>query len=374
MKKSLKKLGLVITIATSMVLSVGCGKKDEKKMVQEMIDKYSAYCDLADYKGIEYLETKTVITKDDVQYQVDSLLEAYATSTEVTTGTVGDGDTVNIDFLGKVDGVAFEGGSTDGAGYELTLGSGMMIDGFEEQIMGHSVGETFDIYVTFPEEYTEELAGKDAVFTITINSKIDKVYPEYTDAFVAANTEYETIAAYEEYLMTAMTENAKASDDDYNKTAVMTAVIDATTINEYPQQDMQKMIDDTMDQIESQAVSYGYELNDYIVGYYGMSSVDEFEKYVSEVVKSYMSEKIVVCSIAKAENMTVTDEEIAAYKTQMMETLGITDEKAFDESYTAQDVAYYTLADKVVNFLLENGTPVDSTTEATPETATDAAE
>lgn len=363
MKKSLKKLALVLTMTAGLALTTGCNK-DEKKLVEDMVDKYSAYCDLADYKGIEYVETKTVITEDDVQYQVDSLLSTYATSTSVTTGVANDGDTVNIDFLGKVDGVAFEGGSTDGAGYDLTLGSGMMIEGFEEQIVGHSVGETFDINVTFPENYGEpSLAGQDAVFTITINEKIIKEYPEYTDAFVAANTEYKTIAEYEEYLMNAMTENAKESDLNYNKSAVVTAVIDNSTINEFPQQDMQKLIDDTVAQVESQAKSYGYELSDYVIAYYGMSTVDEFKAYVSDLAKSFMTEKIVMCSVAKAENITVTDKEIADFKAYMMEQTGITDEETFDDTYTTEDVAYYALEDKVVEFLLENATPVEATTE-----------
>lgn len=362
MKKNLKKLGLIFTIATSLVLATGCGKKDEKKVVEDMVDKYSAYCTLGDYKGVEYVETKTVITDDVVQYQVDMLLDAYATSTEVTTGTVDDGDTVNIDFVGTVDGVEFAGGSTQGGGYELTLGAGLMIPGFEEQIMGHSVGETFDIFVTFPEDYGEPtLAGQDAVFAITINTKIEKVYPDYTDAFVAANTEYKTVAEYEEYILTAITDNAAKSDLNANKQAIMTLVIDSAEVNEYPQKDMQKLIDDTVAQVETQAASSGYELGDYVVGYYGMGSVEEFEEYVGEIVKSYMTEKIVVCAVAKAENITITDKDIAEYKVIMMEELGITSEESFDENYSAEDLAYYTLAEKVVTYLLDNATPVQAT-------------
>ncbi len=365
MKKSLKKLGLMLTMVAGLALTTGCNK-DEKKLVENMVDKYSAYCDLAtDYKGIEYVETKTVITEDDVQYHVNNLLSAYATSTSVTTGVANEGDTVNIDFLGKVDGVAFDGGSTDGAGCDLTLGSGRMIDGFEEQIIGHSVGETFDINVTFPENYGEpSLAGQDAVFTITINEKIVMEYPEYTDAFVAANTDYDTIAAYEEYLMTAMTEDAKENDLKYNKTAVVTAVVNGSTINELPQQDLQKLIDDTVSQVESQADSYGYELSDYVIGYYGMSSVDEFKSYVSDLAKSFITEKVVICAVAKAENITVSEKEIAEFKTYMMEETGVSDEKVFDETYTTEDVAYYALSEKVIDFLLENGTPVEASTEA----------
>lgn len=361
MKKNLKKLGLVFTIAASLVLTTGCGKKGEK-LVDEMVNKYSGYCTLGEYKGIEYQESKTVITEDDVQYQVNMLLDAYATNTEVTTGVANEGDTVNIDFVGTVDGVAFDGGSTEGQGSELTLGSGTMIEGFEEQIIGHSVGETFDIYVTFPEDYhSADLAGVDAVFSITINSKIEKVYPEYNDAFVAANTDYQTVAAYEEYVLNALTENAATTDDSYNKTAIVTAVINAATINEYPQKDMQKLIDDTVAQVESEAISYGYELDDFVVTFYGMESADAFKQEVSDMVKDYFTERIVLCSIAKAENITVTDKEIAEYKKTMMDSLGITDEEVFAETYSDEDVAYYTLSEKVVNFLVDNATPVQAT-------------
>lgn len=367
MKRNLKKMGIVLSIVACMGMATGCGKKSDKKVVEDMVDKYSACCTLGEYKGIEYEESKTVITDEDVQYYVNSLLDSYATSSEVTSGTVGDGDTVNIDFVGTVDGVEFAGGSTNGAGYELTLGSGMMIDGFEEQIMGHSVGESFDIYVTFPDQYTEELAGKDAVFAIKINSKIEKVYPDYNDAFVAANTEYKTVAEYEESLMTSLTEDAASSDENKNKTAVITAVINASTVNEYPQKDMEKLVDDTVKQVETQAASSGYTLDDYVVGVYGMSSVDSFRSYVGEMVKSFMTEKIVICAVAKAENITVSSKEIADYKKTMMEDTGITDEETFDENYTSEDVAYYALAEKVVDFLLTNASPVQAT-------ATDAAQ
>jgi len=293
-------------------------------------------------------------------------LSTYATSTEVTSGVANMGDTVIIDFVGTLDGVAFEGGTATGC--ELTLGSGQMIDGFEDQIAGHSVGEVFDIFVTFPENYgSADLAGQDAVFTITITSKIDKVYPEYTDEFVATNTGYATIAAYEEYLMNALQEDATQSDEDSNKSKVMTAAVDAATINEYPEQDMKEMIDDTINQVESEAISNGYELIDYLTAYYGYESVEDFKADVEALVESYMKEKIVVCAIAKAEKISVSKDEIEDYKKNMMESLAITDEEVFAGYYSDEDVAYYALAEKVVEHLLEVAKQV-------PATATDAAQ
>lgn len=133
-------------------------------------------------------------TEDEIQAQVESLLEQFVFAQAVTGRSAQDGDIVNIDFAGTVDGVAFTGGTY--SGYDLTLGSGAFIEGFEEQILGHSVGETFDIYVTFPEGYSDStdaegnaivMSGKDAVFTITVNSISEETTPELTDEWVDEN-------------------------------------------------------------------------------------------------------------------------------------------------------------------------------------------
>ena len=133
-------------------------------------------------------------TEDEIQYQVSSLLNQYTTTQQVTGRAAQNGDTVNIDYSGTVDGVAFTGGSY--SGYDLTLGSGTFIDGFEDQIVGHNVGDTFDVNVTFPDGYgdstdaegnTITLSGKDAVFSVTLNSISENTTPELTDEWVDSN-------------------------------------------------------------------------------------------------------------------------------------------------------------------------------------------
>ncbi len=366
MKKGLKKLGLVMSLTMSLTMLSGCNdNKKGKVAVEDMIDKYSTYCVLGDYKGIEYNQTKTVITEDMVQAEIDKMLSQYATTTQVTEGTAEMGDTANIDFVGSIDGVEFAGGSSGGAGYDLVLGSGTMIDGFEEQIMGHSVGETFDIYVTFPEDYgNADLNGQHATFSITINYLLEKQYPDYTDSFVASNTSATSVTEYENMVRTNLEESNAASDENYNKAAVMTAVIEAASIKEYPQKELEELINKTVTQVTDEAASSGYDLETYVTVVYGMKSEEAFKEYIGLLAEDYVTEKIVVCAVAKAENITVTEEEIEEYKSNMMESYGITDEKEFDEYYSAEDVAYYALAENVVEFLLENGTPVEATTEA----------
>ncbi len=360
MKKSIKKIGCALILTMGLSMLSGCGSDEVNQ--DKYIDKYAGYCTLGEYKGVAFDKTQTEVTSEMVQAQVDELLATYTVSEEATTGTVKNGDVVNIDFVGSIDGVEFEGGSTQGAGYELTIGSGSMIDGFEEQIIGHDVGETFDINVTFPDDYgSVELAGRDAVFSITINSLIVKTVPEYNDQFVATYTDYTSVTEYEQSIIDQLTADALEYDAYYNKIAIMSVVVSGTTINEYPEKEMKELIDDTMSDVSEDAAEYGYDLETYVIAKYGMASEEDFRTYISGVVEDYMREKIVVCAIAKAENIRVTDAEVDAYRLEMISNTGLTGEGEFDETYSAEDVVYYALADKVSTFLVENGTPATAT-------------
>ena len=326
MKKKFKKLGAVMALAMGCVLFAGCSKSVNQK---DMLDKYAKCCQLGEYKGIQYDKVETEITDATIDYQVNYLLSNYATYENATTGTAKIGDIVNIDFTGTVDGVAFDGGSTNGAGYELTLGAGKMIPGFEEQIVGHDAGETFDINVTFPEDYgKEDLAGQDAVFEITINSIQVSTLPEYNDEFIAANTDYETVQEYED----AVAESIKENDKSYNLSVIMETVVNNATIEKYPEKELKKYIDKTIETATEEAKSYGYDLGTYVVARYGMASEQAFRDYVAAVTEDFMKEKIVICAIAKAEGITASKDEISEYKKQMMDNLGLT-EKELDKEY-----------------------------------------
>ena len=141
-----------------------------------------------DFGSIALKESDLTPTEDELQQQMDSLLNQYTTSQPVTGRAAQSGDVANIDYTGTVDGVAFTGGTA--TGYDLTLGSGSFIDGFEDQIIGHNVGDTFDVTVTFPDGYgdstdaegnTITLSGKEAVFSVTLNSLSENVIPVLTD-------------------------------------------------------------------------------------------------------------------------------------------------------------------------------------------------
>lgn len=379
MKKQFRALGYVLSLALGMTMLTGCGKKVDGVDQQSMIDKYAAYCDLPDYKGLEYTETKSTVTDADVKSKIDSLLEQYATKTQVKEGTVKEGDNVNIDFVGSLDGEEFEGGNSNGQGYDLTLGSGSMIPGFEDGIIGHKIGETFNIKATFPENYgKDELNGKEADFKITINYKTDTQLPEYNDEFVASYTDAASILEYEDSVRKDLVEQKDESDKSQNESAIMQVLVEKVTYNKYPEQEMQDLIDKSIAQQEQAASSYGYSLGDYVTARYGFQSEDDFRDYVKGLAEDYMKEKIAVCAVAKDAKITVSKEEVDNYKKKIMDYYSYEDESKLNENYSSEDLVYYALAEKVVDFLLENGKPVEATatdaeaqsTEA--ETATDA--
>ncbi len=375
MKKQFRALGYVLSLALGMTMLTGCGKKVDGVDQQGMIDKYAAYCDLPDYKGLEYTETKSTVTDADVKNKIDSLLQQYATKTQVKEGTVADGDNVNIDFVGSIDGVEFEGGNSNGAGYDLTLGSGSMIPGFEDGIVGHKVGETFNIKATFPENYgKDELNGKEADFKITINYLTQTELPEYNDAFVASYTDATSILEYEDSVRKDLVEQYEQSDKSQNESAIMQVLVEKTTYNEYPQQEMQDLIDKSIAQQEQAASSYGYSLGDYVTARYGFSDEDSFRQYIQGLAEDFIKEKIAVCAVAKDTGITVTKEEVDNYKKKIMDYYSYEDESKLEENYSSEDIVYYALAEKVVDFLLENGkgveaTATDATTEATSSDA-----
>ena len=175
---------------------------------------------------------------DEIQTQIDTLLNQYSTTETITDRAAESGDTVNIDYSGSVDGVAFNGGTA--TGYNLVLGSGSFIDGFEDQIIGHNVGDTFDVNITFPDGYgsstdaegnTIELSGKAAVFSVTVNSISRSVVPELTDDWVDSNfgttDDLHTADALRQYFDSALYANNLDN-------AVMNSLLNNSTFKEVP--------------------------------------------------------------------------------------------------------------------------------------------
>lgn len=183
---------------------------------------------LADYENISVPMDEVAATDEEVDNTINSTLESHKVLNDDVSLEIADGDTVNIDYVGTVDGAPFEGGNSGGAGSNLTIGSGAFIDNFEEQLIGHKPGEEITVNVTFPENYDEELAGKEASFAVTIHGIM--VTPELTDEFVANNLADEGVSTADEY-------RAKVKNDYYEEHLgeyLTNYVIENSTVNSYP--------------------------------------------------------------------------------------------------------------------------------------------
>lgn len=261
---------------------------------------------LCDLTGIT-VETSPKLTVDEdmVNSQIDYLRKNYLTETE---DAAKEGDTVNIDFVGKMNGEAFDGGS--GTGYDLVLGSGSFIDGFEDQLIGAKKGEKLEVNVTFPESYPNnpDLAGKPAVFDVTVN-KVSTM-PELTDQWVKEHAEdmgskASDVASFrveQQALLQAQV------DYQYNNTIQQDALQQIVDTSEITVSDaMQKYAEDyVISQEVSTAKQYGHGLAD-MLNMYGMS-VDDFKKEISSYATDYAKQRMVVAAIANEQGIKSSDQ------------------------------------------------------------------
>jgi len=358
----MKKRVIAVLTAVLMTASlVGCGSG---KLSND-------YVTVNKYKGLEVTEVaKNEVSDDSVEQEVQSRLEAAATEQDVTDRAAQSGDWVNIDYTGTMDGTAFDGGSA--TGYDLELGSGSFIgasgdyQGFEDQIVGHKAGDTFDVNVTFPDGYGNDMDGKAAVFKTTLNYIKIPVEAEYNDALVAANTSYKTTAEYEESIRSELKASNEATALTSAQNVVMTNVINKATIENIPAEEVSSLADEIITQLKSQASNYGIDYATFIQYYYGYEDEDSFKEYVNQICQESVKEKKVVCAVAKAENITIDSDDETAYIKKLAEENDAT-EDSVKEQYSSQDLMYYTLADKVMTFLLDNGKKTETTTEAATE-------
>ena len=306
----------------------------------------SEYVTLGEYKGL-------TVEVDPVEVTDEQVMDKIASETKqtLTEGTVEDGDTVNIDYVGKIDGEEFDGGSAEG--YDLEIGSCTFIDGFEDGIIGMQVGETKDLELTFPEDYhSEDLAGKDVVFTVTVNS-ISRV-PELTDEVADSVVEGMTAEAYQESVRQELEDSAKESQKSDAQQKLLQAVYDNATISGYPEENLQYTINRAKNYYEWLASMYGMTLDDYLTNY-GMTQ-DEFMEQIQPVAEEALGEEMTLLAIAEEENIEVSDEEYQAGLARYAEAQGMDDPSKLEEAYGENYIRNSLLQEKVLNFLYENAT------------------
>ena len=302
---------------------------------------------LGEYKGITVEKTIEPVTDEDVEQEIQSALESYPV--EVTNRSVQEGDTVNIDYVGRIDGEEFEGGSDEGA--LLKIGSGQFIEGFEDGLIGASKGETRVLDLTFPQNYTEDLAGKAVEFTVTVNT-INEPLEEPNDEWVAANIEgYYTVEEYKAGIRSEQEENNKQTAEEQMRYTAWTKVVDGCTINEYPETlvEMGKKL--YTRQAETYAQYAGMELKEFIESS-GITQ-EEFDANAEEYGKDVAAQALVNQAICNAEGYTIGDEAYQEAMTNMLAEYGCTEEELIS-AYGQDNVEQSIMMNRVIQLILDN--------------------
>lgn len=287
---------------------------------------------LGQYKGLSVEKVVSEVTEEEVLEELKTVQAKNARTVEVTDRAAELGDVVKMSYEGSVDGVPFEGGQSDE--HDLELGSGMFIPGFEEQVVGHGLGEKFDISVKFPEQYhSEDLAGKDAVFAIEIKGITKKELPELDDAFAEDVSEFSTLDEYKASILEklAKEKEEKASQIQGDK------LLDVAVANcemEVPQVMYDNKIDSMMKEFEENITRQGLSLDIYCQ-YMGTTPEEMRENFKDTSVKS-VDARLMLEAIAKEESLAISQEELEAEICKYGESYGI-DGKTMLEMFREED-------------------------------------
>lgn len=260
------------------------------------------------YTGMKIKQFAYTVKDEDVDAEVNRVLDRNARKVSVSDRAAQNGDIVNIDFVGTVDGVKFEGGEAEG--YDLTLGSGQFIPGFEDQVVGMNIGETKDVNVTFPENYqAEALKGKAAVFAVKLNGIQAKELPELTDEFIKEATGSETVEAYKAKAKERLEQQAKRRANDATENSILEA-ISANAEAEIPQAMIEREIDNLVQKFEYQLMYQGLKLQDYL-DFLKVSEAD-FRKNYEEQAKKNVLNQLVISQLIKDQKLEATEAEVDA--------------------------------------------------------------
>lgn len=372
MKKKLVTAMLVISMVAAMT---GCGSNNadsnenaQSTETEEYTDKstvsskdydYESLVTLPDYKAMEVTVDTYTFSDADVDERLQADFEAFVSYSDAYDYTVTEkdtiesGDVVNLDYCGKQDGTAFDGGTAEGA--HLEIGSNSFIPGFEDGMIGHKVGESFEIPLTFPEDYQNaDMAGVEVVFEITVNSIDERKMPEMTDELVAQmGMEYQTVSDYKEYVKNYL----QSSCDEQNKTEkeqkIWDAIFAACEVKEAPQE----LVDDAKARIatnsQNYADYYGVTVEEFVTQNMGVT-MEEYEQQIEESSVTSAKEKLAIAALAKDAGITLTDEDVKAYAESEYTAYGYESIEELFSDVGSGPYYDYVLQIKVNEYLAEN--------------------
>lgn len=311
--------------------------------------------ELGEYKGLEIQEIDGEVSEKEIDQYIDTVRDKQAEVSDVTDADaqLQKGDTANIDFVGKKDGEAFAGGSAQG--YDLVIGSGSFIPGFEEQMEGMKLGEVRNVELSFPEDYyVTDLAGQPVVFEVTLNAIKCKTLPELNDEFVKDVSNFETVDAYKEDIKAMLTEEKAAEIKNRYKAEAAQKVTEQSDVVA-PESQVKAEAENFMNDIKFQMSQQGISLEDYVKLTNG--NMEDIENECKTRAESFVKQNIVFEAIAEKEGFEISDEELDAEFNKMAEMYKQpveTVKEVFNMRGQVGLIKRNLLLEKVSDFLLEN--------------------
>lgn len=307
---------------------------------------------LGEYKGVEVKREHTLVTEDEVNAEIEKERNKQAAEVSVEDRAVAEGDTVNLDYSGSVDGVKFAGGTAEAQ--TLKIGSHTFIPGFEEQMVGMNIGEEKDLEVTFPEEYhAKELAGKKAVFHVKVNGITETQLPALDDDFAKDISEFDTLDEYKADVRAKLEAQAAERDNNAFTNAVIEKVMENATV-EIPEAMVERQIDSMVRNFEARLAQQGLKLADFIK--YTSQDEKSFRNQYREQAEKSVRANLVLEAVENAENFEATEEEIDAEIVKFAGQIG-QDVENLKKNLTEGDREYFkadVIRDKAVKFLCDN--------------------
>ncbi len=356
-KRVLLSLLMCMTLVFTMTFT-SCGNPYSKVDIEDYIDIY-------DYSKMETEPISVSVSDSDIETEIQSRLEENKTVTDSKEGTVEDGDTINIDYTGSIDGKKFSGGEETGR--DLTIGSGTFIDGFESGLIGAKVGTTKNIKVTFPDDYSDsDLAGKNAVFAVKINSKEVETIPELDEDFVKEHSDVDTVEEYKKEVKKELKEEKEAAALYDKKNEIWNTLISESTIKKddddkekYPEEQLKEAEDQLKDLYENLAKDQNMSLSDYLEQL-GMTE-DTFNEQAEEYAKTQVKHDMIMYYIADKEDIKISRSDKKEYVKNLLALYGYTEEtykkanngKSYESVAGKDIIKAETLSDKVGDYILK---------------------
>lgn len=310
---------------------------------------YDKFVKLGDYKNLEYSIEKVSVSDKEVKDEIDSRISAKTTTDKIYDGAVKKGDTVNIDYVGKMNGKTFTGGTATGT--NLKIGSKTMIDGFESGLIGKKIGDKVKLNLKFPKNYSNDksLSGKKVVFEVTLNYKSVTTTPKYDENFVKENSDYDSKKDYEASIKKQLLSAKKRSAEESAGQELIEKAVEKAKMKKYPKGKVSAEIDALESQYESMASQYGMSYEDYLaaVG----SSKKEMRKQLKDNAKEEVKKNLTVHAIAKKEGIKVKKSDFEEYMKELLKEANMTEEE-FKNNY-GQSIKDYVSSTSMQNYYME---------------------